>query len=121
MKNVSLIKLTSIGIMATLTSSFVNAGGDIKKSVEQSQPELVPQIEFSALIAKLDTDNNGSLSKKELRLTQNKVLREGFKKMDINKDSQIDDAEYDVYLVEMNDNLSEVVKSLSSQLDLKKQ
>jgi len=103
MKNVSLIKITSLGIIAILVSSFVNAGGDIQPSVKQYQPKLLPQIEFSDLIEKLDSDKNGSLSEKELISTQSQLLTEEFKKMDINKDSQIDHAEYNIYLVEIND------------------
>jgi len=109
-----------MGIIAILVSSFVNAGADIQQSVEQSQPKLVEQIEFSDLLEQLDSDKNGSLSEKELRSTQGQLLPEKFKKMDINKDSQLDDEEYNIYLVEINGNLSDVVKSLASQLDVEK-
>jgi len=112
MKNVSLLKVTFMVVVAALASNLVNADDDVQKTIEHAKPIIVPQIQFSELIEELDSDKNGMLSEEEVSVTQSKVLQEEFKKMDTNEDSQIDEAEYNSYLAEVKDKSFEVAKSI---------
>ncbi len=112
MKNISLVKVTFMVVVAALASSFVSADEDVNKTLEQAQEILAPQIEFSELIEKLDSDKNGMLSEEEVSVTQSKLLQEEFKKMDNNKDKQIDEAEYNSYLAEVKDQAVVVAKNI---------
>ena len=112
MKNVSLLKVTFMVVVAALASSLVNADDAVEKVVEQKQPILVPQIQFSELIEKLDSDKNGMLSEEEVSVTKSKLLQDEFKKMDSNQDNQIDEAEYNSYLAEVKDKSFNVAKSI---------
>lgn len=110
MKNVSLFKITAMVITVAFASSFVNAEDKI---VEKAQSEIVAsaeQLSFSALIAKLDSDKNGMLSQEEASVDQSQLLNVEFNKVDVNQDKQIDEAEFNRYLVEVNAKTPDLAK-----------
>jgi len=110
MKNVSLFKITAMVITVAFASSFVNAEDKI---VEKAQSEIVAsaeQLSFSALIAKLDSDKNGMLSQDEAAVDQSQLLNVEFNKVDVNQDKQIDEAEFNRYLVEVNAKTPDLAK-----------
>lgn len=110
MKNVSLVKVTAMVITVTFVSNFVNAKDKI---IEKAQSEVVTSVEqlnFSALIAKLDSDKNSMLSQKEASVAQNQLLNREFSKIDINQDKQIDEAEFNRYLVAVNAKTPDLAK-----------
>ena len=110
MKNVSLFKVTAMVISVAFASNFVNAEDKI---IEKTQSEAVAsaeQLNFSALIAKLDSDKNGMLSQDEASVDKSQLLNVEFSKMDVNQDKQIDEAEFNRYLVEVNAKTTDLAK-----------
>jgi len=114
MKNISLFKVTAMVITAALASSFVNAEDKVTETIETSQYEMVKidqEFSFSALITKLDTDQNGMLSLDEVAATPNKVLHQEFSNIDANQDKQIDEAEFNSFLAEVKDKATTIAQS----------
>jgi len=122
MKNISLLKITAMVVTAALASNFVNADdkldtaitkaqSDIEKATESAE-EAVKQLDFSVLIEKLDADENGMLSEAEVSANQSQLLHQEFNKMDTNQDKQIDEAEYNSYLAQVNDKASDIIKNV---------
>lgn len=110
MKNVSLFKVSAMVITVGFASSFVNAED---KNIEEVQSEVVTsaeQLNFSALIAKLDSNKNGMLSQDEASVDQSLLLNVEFDKMDVNQDKEIDEAEFNRYLVEVNAKTTDLAK-----------
>ena len=113
MNNISLMKISLIVVAATLASCFVSADDDIKKdinklkqevkqSINKLNTEIDKQPSFSDLIAKLDRNNNGQLSKSEITLTNNELLEKAFNKIDLNADAEITQKEFETFLNQVN-------------------
>lgn len=108
MKNVSLTRVTAVVVFAAFASNFVMANEETKtvavKAVSvKSTPatkEQVPQISFTQLIVKLDSDKNGLLSQSEVLASESKLLLTEFTKMDTDGDSQISEEEFNQYLAQ---------------------
>jgi len=116
MKNVSLFKVTAMVVTVAFASSFVNAEDKISKEIEKAQSDVVEvakQLNFPALIEKLDSDKNGMLSHTEVSANKSQLFHEEFNKMDINQDKQIDEAEFNSYLVKAKDKASDAVKNVN--------
>lgn len=105
--NVSLIKVSILVVLGALVSSIVNANHDVKIMTEQAP------IQFSALVAELDTDKDGLLSQAEVAISESKLLQDEFKVMDLNGDNQISAEEFNHYLVKAKNSVMEHVKSNS--------
>lgn len=110
MKNVSLFKVTAMVISVAFASSFVNAEDKITEKAKSEVATSAEQLNFSALIAKLDSDKNGMLSQEEASVDQSQLLNVEFNKMDVNQDKQIDEAEFNRYLVEVNAKTPDLAK-----------
>ena len=74
--------------------------------------EATKQLDFSVLIEKLDSDENGMLSEAEVSANQSQLLNQEFNKMDVNQDKQIDEVEYNSYVAQVNDKAAETIKSV---------
>ena len=107
MKNINLSTITALVIASALTTN-VYAEGEVKTET-QPQAEVVKiekQPGFSALIEKLDSNKNGTLSLEEISVAQNKVLQAEFNNIDANQDLQIDEAEYNRFVADVSDQMS---------------
>lgn len=113
MKNANLLNTTIIVAVVALASNFVNAEGQIKKTIEGNQNTVIKQTEFSGLIKLLDTDKDGLLSETEVLASSNKELNLAFKKVDSNKDKKIDKAEYNSYLAATKSKATTLVKNIT--------
>jgi len=121
MKNISLLKITAMVVTVAFASSFVNADDKLNKALEKAQSniddvtnsvaEAAKQLDFSALIEKLDSDENGMLSEAEVSANQSQLLHQEFNKMDVNQDKQIDEAEYNSYIAQVNEKAADIIKN----------
>ena len=121
MKNISLLKVTAMVITVAFASNFVNADDKLEKALEKAQSDIekvtesvveaAKQLEFSALIEKLDSDENGMLSEAEVSANQSQLLHQEFNKMDVNQDKQIDEAEYNSYIAQVSDKATDIIKN----------
>lgn len=122
MKNISLLKITAMVVTVALASSFVNADDKLNKAVEKAQSDInevtkdvveaAKQLDFSVLIEKLDSDENGMLSEAEVSANQSQLLNQEFNKMDVNQDKQIDEVEYNSYVAQVMDKAEDTIKSV---------
>lgn len=118
MKNISLIKVTVMVISVGFASNFVNAEDKINKTVDKAQVDIAKtveeaeQIKFSDLLEELDSDKNGMLSQAEASADQNKILQDEFKRMDVNKDKQIDELEFNNYIAEVQNKVADLARSI---------
>ena len=94
MKNISLIKISSIVAIAALASNFVNANDEVLDT-----PVTPVQVSFSSLVGDLDKDGNGFLEHSEVLDSDNETLKEMFSKIDLNSDSKIGEDEFNNYLL----------------------
>lgn len=92
MSKTSLIEVSLVVMGAALAAFIVDA----KEPVAINTLESVKTVEvaevktnFSQLIAKFDTDKNGTLNKSEVANSKNDVLMRNFKTIDTNKDASI--------------------------------
>jgi len=104
MKNISLVKISSIVIIAALASNFVSANDDVQT--------VVPQVSFSSLLSALDTDKNGFLDRSEVLDSDNEALKKMFSNIDLNSDSKISEDEFNSYLVKVGNQVT--AKAVSS-------
>ena len=88
MKNINLLPVTALVITAALASSFVSADDKMGQA-----------LSFPALIAELDSDANGMLSQDEVAVSSNTFLQAEFSNIDTNQDQQIDNAEFNAFLL----------------------
>ena len=95
MKNISLMKITLLVVVAAFTSSFVSAN-DVDT---QSTIKVAVTSKFTQLLNQFDQDKNGLLSKKEV-ITEIK-LHHAFKDIDSNNDSNINEKELNEFLAEV--------------------
>ncbi|MCJ8319330.1 MAG: hypothetical protein MJK12_06835 [Colwellia sp.] len=121
MKNMSLLKITAMVVTVAFASNFVNADDKLDKALEKAQSDIekvtasvveaAKQLDFSALIEKLDSDENGMLSEAEVSANQSQLLHQEFNKMDVNQDKQIDEAEYNSYIAQVSDKATDIIKN----------
>ncbi len=90
MKNISLIKISIIVIIAALASNFVSANDEVQ--------EMTPHISFSSLLNALDSNKNGFLDRSEVLNSENDALKSAFSDIDSNSDSKISEDEFNSYL-----------------------
>lgn len=118
MKKISLVKVTGFVITAAFASNFVNAQDkiEINKSAESVQSDVIQvekEISFPKLIKTLDTNKNGKLSESEVSAKHINVLQGIFTKVDANQDKEIDEAEFNLYFVDIKSNTVNIAKSES--------
>lgn len=116
MKKISLIKVTGFVITAAFASNFVSAEEKVNKVIEKVQSEALQsedKLNFSELIASLDTNKNGKLSEDEVAVKKNNILQEAFTKIDINQDKEIDEAEYNLYFADIKGSVINLANSES--------
>jgi len=104
MKTFNLFKLTTVVIIVTLASSFINADDSFNTTMQITETEMIQieeQVSFSALVDALDTDQDGMLSPAEVSASQSELFQQEFTNIDTNQDQQIDKAEFDFYLSEV--------------------
>ena len=105
-------------ITVGFASNFVNAEDKINKGIEKVQAdvaevaEVVKQLNFPALLEELDSDKNGMLSQAEVSANQSELLKKEFNKMDVNQDKQIDETEFNSYLADAKNKVTDVAKSV---------
>lgn len=102
MKKVSLLKITIIVVTAAVASLTVKANDKI--AIDNQVVEKLKQT--PAKFSQLDSDNNGLLTQDELGLSENSALKKVFVKIDSNKDSVIDEAEFNAFVIQVKNNLS---------------
>ena len=98
-------------ITIAFASSFVNADDKITEKAKSASPAPTTQSSFSGLIAAFDQDKNGVLSQLEAAKEQSHLLNIEFNKIDANQDKQIDEAEFNSYLEEVNGKITDLAKS----------
>ena len=101
MKNISLKTLSITVVVASLASNFVFASNDMTKSLEKVEQ---PVSSFSQLISDYDTDENNTLSLKEL--AGNDKLVKVFQQLDVNGDKEVSEQEFNQHLKEMKKTLN---------------
>ncbi|GAA6173575.1 hypothetical protein NBRC116592_32450 [Colwellia sp. KU-HH00111] len=111
MKNVSLFKVSALVITIAFASSFVKAEDKITEKAQSTLTKPAKLSSFSGLIAAFDQDKNGILSQNEAAADQNHLLNVEFNKIDANQDKQIDEAEFNNYLEEVNGKITDLAKS----------
>ena len=114
MKNVSLMKLSAFVVMAAAASVSVNA--ESRVSDANSTPvvteakavttKAVDLVSPDALFAPLDVDKNGLITEQELGGTQSELLKEQFRKIDVNNDKGISEKELKDFLAKVAVNKS---------------
>ena len=88
MKNISLMKMSSIVIAATLAANFVSASEEVTATKNPA---------FVKLLSQLDTDKNGLLDRSEILTSNNKTLKETFNKIDSDNNAQISEKEFNQF------------------------
>jgi hypothetical protein len=119
MKNISLIKVTAIVITVGFASNFVYAENKVDKAIDKVQTDVAEiveeakQVNFPDLLKELDSDKNSKLSQTEVSADKNTILQEEFNKMDLNKDKQIDELEFNSYITEVQNKITDLAKSVN--------
>ncbi|MBU2923838.1 hypothetical protein Q4506_15425 [Colwellia sp. 4_MG-2023] len=114
MKNINLFKVTVMVITAALASNFVNAEDKISTAIESSQPTMAKveqQLSFPALITELDGDANGMLSQDEVAVSHLTFLQEEFNNIDANQDGQIEEAEFNSFIAQLKDKVTDMANT----------
>lgn len=117
MKNISLLKVSILVVTAAFASNFVNAEDRVNNTKLKSQLDAskitnkVKQVSFPTLIKTLDTDKNGMLSEKEIAADKAQLFQAEFTKVDLNKNKQIDEIEFNKYFTAIESKVSAVTKT----------
>lgn len=96
MKNINLKTLSISVLFTALSANATFANDDMSKKVIESE---VSMPAFSELIAEYDVDKNNALSATEL--AKHSKLISMFKKMDFNRDKQLTEKEYGIFVKSM--------------------
>jgi len=98
MYNIRLTKISMAVIAATFTTLLVSANDDIASVSASKDIKASKVIKFSDLAAQFDKDNNGLLSLRELKASNNEALHIAFNKLDTNADANISEQEFTAFI-----------------------
>jgi hypothetical protein len=100
MNNRSSKKLSITVVVASLVSNFVFAHNDVTKAL----PKVAePTSSFSQLVTDYDADKSNTLNAKEL--AENVKLTKVFDQLDVNGDKEINEKEFNQYLINIKKSL----------------
>ena len=107
MRNVSLMKLTGVVMLAALASTAMNASAmNDEATLEKVSTKVATTtvvsakdvVDHGALFQPLDADKDGLISMAELGDTDSALLKQEFTKIDTNADNGISEQELKTYL-----------------------
>jgi len=109
MKNISLMKITLLVVVAAFTSNFVSANN----IDTQPTSKITNTSKFTQLLNQFDQDKNGLLSQEEVITKTN--LHRAFNDIDTNNDSNINETELNEFLAS-NKNKKLLISKVSTKI-----